>query len=621
MPRTVCRWIACVALTLAAFPNTSPAQFDFGFGVPARPAQQPQGPAIAVFELKNALVERPGATGSLLSLEESTSLQSLLTRMQKAEGDANIKAVALVLGDASFGYGQLEELRAAMDRLKAANKPVYAHADSLTTGTYALLCGASRLSVSPTGDVWITGLYGEGLYVKSLLDILGVQPDFLTSGDYKSAAEMFTRSGPSPAAAEMETWLFDSTYETLVDLIATGRKKTGEEVRAWIDEGLYSAESAQEAGLIDAVEHRQDFAANLHAEFGDQTRFDKSYGVDKGPQLDLSNPFALLMGMAGAANQAAAADNVVAVVYVDGPIMLGEAEASPLAVAQEAAYSEPIRRALDAVAADDNVKAVVLRVNSPGGSAVASEIILHATKRVKEKKPIVVSMGDVAGSGGYYVACGADRIFADRATITGSIGVVAGKVATTNMWRRVGINFHPIRRGKNADILSSADRFTDEQRALLSTWMSEVYDDFKGHVVAIRGERLKKPIDEIAGGRVFTGAQALELGLVDEIGGLDDAIKYIAGEAGLKKYTVEARPPAKNILDQLMSSLMGIKDEEDAGRLSTPRLSTSLLDHALPLLEGADPRRVRMLRQAALQLDTLQQERVMLTMPLYDLSP
>jgi protease-4 len=249
---------------------------------------------------------------------------------------------------------------------------------------------------------------------------------------------------------------------------------------------------------------------------------------------------------------------------------------------------------------------------------VASEIILNATKRVADKKPMVVSMGDVAGSGGYYVACGVDRIFADRTTMTGSIGVVAGKVATTNMWGRVGINFHPIRRGKNADILSSAGKFSDEQRTQLQNWMDEVYGAFKGHVVAIRGERLKKPIDELAGGRVFTGEQALALGLVDEIGGLDDAVKYIAKEAGLKDYELESRPKATNFLEQILASLTG-EEKEDTGRLTTPRLSTSLLEQAAPLLQGADPRRVRLLQQAARQLDIVQTERLMLTMPLIDL--
>src|SRR5205085_5197410 len=193
----------------------------------------------------------------------------------------------------------------------------------------------------------------------------------------------------------------------------------------------------------------------------------------------------------------------VAVVYVDGPIVIGGGTPSPFGGATARAVA--VRKALDEAARDDSVKAVVLRVDSPGGSAVASEIILDATRRVKAKKPFVVSMGDVAGSGGYYVACGADTIFADESTITGSIGVVSGKFATNDMWKKVGVTFHAYQRGKNAGILATDKVFTPEERKRMQAWMDEIYDVFKGHVVAIRGKKLKKPIDELAGGRVYTG--------------------------------------------------------------------------------------------------------------------
>ena len=169
----------------------------------------------------------------------------------------------------------------------------------------------------------------------------------------------------------------------------------------------------------------------------------------------------------------------MAIVYVEGPIVPGSPQPSPFGT-QGIAYSDPIRRALDKAAEDEAVKAVVLRVNSPGGSAVASEIILAATRRVAAKKPFVVSMGDVAGSGGYYVACGTDTIFADAATITASIGVVAGKLTTHDMWDSLGIHWHPVQRGRNADMMSAAEIFTAAQRETLQSWMDEVYEDFKG---------------------------------------------------------------------------------------------------------------------------------------------
>ena len=177
---------------------------------------------------------------------------------------------------------------------------------------------------------------------------------------------------------------------------------------------------------------------------------------------------------------------------------------------------------------------MVLRIDSPGGSATASEIILDATRRLKAKKPFVVSMGDVAGSGGYYVACGADTIFADATTLTGSIGVLGGKLATTEMWRKIGITFKEYKRGQNAGIFSTDDVFTESERARVRALLDEVYDGFKKHVTDIRGTRLKKPIEDLAGGRVYTGKQALELGLVDRLGTMSDAVAFAADQAKLK---------------------------------------------------------------------------------------
>ena len=374
-------------LAVTAIGWTVPASAQF-FDFPgAEPKQaKSSGPTIPVFTLKGTLTERPAGVDPLLGQTGGETLQALLSRMNAAADDDDVKGVVLLLRNASFGYAQLEELRSAMDRLKAADKPVYAHADSLTTKNYALLCGASRLSVSPTGDVWVTGMYGEGMYLRGLLDLLRVHPDFLTSGDYKSAGEMFTRSGPSPEAQEMEDWLYDSLYASLVKQIAEGRGVEVDQVHDWINTGLFSAETACEAGLIDVVEHRQDFAATVDEAFGKDATIDKSYGKDKSGGLDLSDPFAamnLLMGSRTKKDSSSGKD-VIAIVHVEGAIMLGEGQSSMLG-AVSGAYSEPIRRALDEVAEDDDVKAVVLRVNSPGGSAVASEIILNATKRVADQ--------------------------------------------------------------------------------------------------------------------------------------------------------------------------------------------------------------------------------------------
>jgi protease-4 len=307
----------------------------------------------------------------------------------------------------------------------------------------------------------------------------------------------------------------------------------------------------------------------------------------------------------------------VAIVYVEGPIVLGKPEPSIFDAGGGVAASTPIRAALNKAADDDTIKAVILRVNSPGGSAVASEIILDASKRVKAKKPLVVSMGDVAGSGGYYVACGADTIFADEATITGSIGVVAGKLATRDMFGKIGVTWKEYHRGANAALLSSSNIFTAEERKKLQGWMDDIYGVFKGHVTAIRGQRLKKPIDELAGGRVYTGRQALALGLVDRVGTLDDAVKFAAEQAKIDTYDIRVVPEPKNFLEQILESTGG-KDEDDV-RLHTGvfggSVETSLLEAALPYLRTMDRQRAAALLRACQQLEILQREGVVLMTP------
>jgi protease-4 len=268
---------------------------------------------------------------------------------------------------------------------------------------------------------------------------------------------------------------------------------------------------------------------------------------------------------------------------------------------------------LEKATADDSIKAVVLRIDSPGGSATASEIILDATKRLKAKKPFVVSMGDVAGSGGYYVACAADTVFADATSLTGSIGVVAGKLATTEMWKKAGVTFKEYKRGQNAGIFSTDGVFTDSERDRMRAFMDDVYGVFKNHVTEIRGNRLKKPIDELAGGRVYTGKQALELGLVDRLGTMSDAVAFAAEQAKIKDYDTRVVPKTKNFLEQLMEQASGDKDE--GGHVGIPSGGDSLFKLAAPYLQNLDPRRTAAVASTLCRLEILQKEGVVLSMP------
>lgn len=569
---------------------------------------------VPVFRLEGAVTEQPTDDTFSIAGGSKLSLKEIVARLNRAAEDPQVKAIVLLADDATVGTAQKEELRQAMAQFRAAGKDIYSHSDSMQMGGYALLCGATRLSVVPTGDLWVTGMYGEAMYLRGLLDQLGVQPDFLTCGPYKSAAELFMRKSPSEEAHAMQNWLFDGIFETYVKMIAKGRGVAVAKAKEWIDNGPYSAEKAKAAGLIDAVEHRQDFEAHLKSKLGEGVAFDHKYGEKASAKIDLSSPFAVFKILGDAMNEVKAAKSTksaIAVIYVEGAISVGKSSPSPFG-ATDGAYSTDIRKALDEAAADDSVKAVVLRVNSPGGSAVASEIILDATRRVKAKKPLVVSMGDVAGSGGYYVACASDTIFADEATITSSIGVVSGKLVTNGMWNKLGLSFTPYSRGKNSGMLASDHPFTPSEKAKMQEYMDEIYGVFKGHVVANRGAKLKKPIDELAGGRVFTGKQALELGLVDKIGTMQDAVKHVASAANLSDYDVRVVPEPKNMIQQIMESAGG--GTNDPKKLHA---GPSIIDLAMPHLTTLDPKRMRLVRSALRQLETLRQEGVSLTMPEY----
>jgi protease-4 len=515
-----------------------------------------------------------------------------------------------------------------MDGVKSSGKEVYAHADAaLMTQSLALAAGASRISATPTAIIMISGFNSEAPYVRGLLDAIGVKPDFLACGKYKSAAEIFMRKAPSPEAAEMRNWLLDSLYDSYQKSVAKGRGVKPEKVRKWIDGALYTPEQAVEQGIIDRVQHRQELEAELRKKFGDDVKFDTKYGKKAEAEgMDLSSPMGLFQFWASlleSAKKKPTGKDIIGIVYVDGAIVPGKPEASPFGQETDA-YSTPIRKALEKIAENKQVKGVVLRVNSPGGSAVASEIILNATKQVKAKKPFVVSMGNVAGSGGYYVSMGADTIFADSTTITVSIGVLGGKFATTGMWNKIGITWDASRRGANAGLLSSDAPFSATERKKMQTWMNDVYGVFKGHVEAARGNKLKKPLDEMAGGRVYTGQQALELGLVDKIGTLEDAIRHVAEKAKTKDYEVRVYPEPKNFMETVVEQLSG--GDRDFNHLTVSpsaigqARASSLVELALPYLKGLDGHRLDTVKAALRQLDLLQQERAMLVMPPMSLS-
>lgn len=582
---------------------------------PAQVGEVETASKVAVFRLTGELQEAPAEF--ILFKTDRVNFYELLKRLGRAKRDTGLKAVVLLFDNPMIGWAQRQELRQAIQELKAADKDVYALLEDERAATYLMATPASRIYMVPTGGLNLIGLHLEQIYLKGLLDKIGVTADIEHVGAYKGAGEPFTRTGPSEEVQEMLDWLVNDLFEQMVQQIAEDRQLTADQARGLIDRGPFTAKQAQEAKLIDEVAYPEDFMATLRQRYG-TVKLVHNYGEKKLPEVDLSSPFGLFrfFGEVMAKSQARTRTQI-AVVYVDGMIVTGKTEEGLFGSAGRVG-STSMRRLLARVRDDDQIKAVVLRIDSPGGSAVASDIIWHATQSLGDK-PFIVSMGNVAASGGYYVAAGGGQVFADPATITGSIGVVGGKLVTKGLWNWFGINFHEISRGKNADLYSTKQPFTEEQRQIVRNYMQEVYQAFKDRVTEGRGDRLRDDLENLAGGRIYTGRQAHAKGLVDQLGGLQDAIKFAADEANVSTYDVVQLPEPKNFFELLVKSFTGEDLDEDGesvqvvnhGWLMKAPAATELLG----VLSKVDPVKAQAAIEMLRRLEMLSQESALLVMP------
>jgi len=586
---------------------------------PLEAAESRPSKKIALFSLHGPFVEAPRGLSFSLSGEERGSLREFVGRLHKAAKDDALVGVSLLLEEPVLGWAQTQEIRAAIDLLRANGKEVHCHLASVDERSYMVAAACHRIAVVPGGEVDLTGLVAEGLYFKGLLDKLGIVADLEHCGAYKGSAEPYTRTGPSKERQEQMQLLLGDLYEQVVETIATSRGFTPEQVRALIDRGPFTARQAVAAKLVDELIYRDEFLRDMQKRFAG-AELARDYGRRKPAEIDLASPWAFLKLFKDAVEPPKKkAKDVIALVYVEGVITTG--------TSQEGLFDDltaggsTLRRALTEAAEDEGVKAVVLRIDSPGGSALASDIIRRATQVVRKAgKPMVVSMGDTAASGGYYVASGADTIFAEPATITGSIGVVGGKVVLGGLFDKIGITTYTYKFGRHADLFGWSRPFDEHQRQVLRSLMNETYEQFKRCVVDGRGDRLKGDIEELAGGRIYTGRQALAKGLVDRLGGLDDAIRYAAERAKLTDYQIRILPKPKTIFDYLRGAF-GLEDEEesvsaggDVKRWGGYRLDPSLAT-TIGLLGHLAPDHARAAARMLLRVELLRREPVLMVTP------
>lgn len=427
------------------------------------------------------------------------SLRAFVEALDRAATDASVRGLVLRLGPSDAGWGRLDELRAAVLRFRRSGKPAYAHLESGGNAEYFVASACDRVYTVPGAILDVSGLASEVTFFAGTFEKLGVQAQFEGVGKYKNAPNQYTERGFTEPHREQMEALLDALYEQYLGAIAEGRHRSRAEAAALIDAGPYDARQALAAGLVDELL----YADELGARFKDASRLTVGrYLRSGGPSAFDTRPR-------------------LAVVYVVGEIASGESARGGLG--GEVAGSDTVVAAIRRASEDSAVRAIVVRIDSPGGSGVASDVIWRELRQAAARKPVVASMGDLAASGGYYVAMGADAIVAQPGTITGSIGVFGGKFSLRGLYDKIGLSKEIVARGRNAALFSDYRPWNDEERAHVRGLMTAFYRDFVSKVAERRGRSFEQ-VDAVAQGRVWSGSEALAKGLVDRLGGLDVAI-------------------------------------------------------------------------------------------------
>lgn len=501
---------------------------------------------VAHIDIGSDLAEKP-AGFALFSEAGTATHYSVLKRLKQARDDKDLAAVLVTVSGDGLATAQAQELRDALAEISATGRPTYVYADRYSTSTYTLATGATNICILPGGEMLMPGIALETMFARGLLDKLGVKADMVQIGEYKGASEALTRMAASDELKGELDRLVDGLYQQVVTDIVKRRGIPRRDVQAAIDRAWLPAADALAAKLVDHVVDIDGMRELIADKVGNKVDLLADYGVKKQNEVDFSSPFALLQMLSQKPSEPEGP--AVALVYVDG--MIVEGEGSDSLFGDGVAADGPIRSAMRISQRDPNIKAVVIRIDSPGGSALASEAAWQAIRRLAKDKPVVVSVGGMAASGGYYIACAGDRIFADPSAVIGSIGVVGGKMSLAGLYEKLGIASETFSRGANAAMFSSSTPFTDSQRIMLGNLMRQTYDQFIDRVLQTRKGKIGD-IDKVARGRIFAGSQAAELGLVDEIGGLTKALDFAAGKGGLPKdYAVRVVPSPKTLADML----------------------------------------------------------------------
>lgn len=501
--------------------------------------------SVMMLDLNGTLVERTqedplGILSQLFGDESNTyGLDDILSSIQKAKENENIKGIYLQASSLGTSYASLQEIRNALLDFKESGKFVIAYADSYTQGLYYLSSAADKVLLNPKGMIEWRGIASAPLFYKDLLQKIGVEMQVFKVGTYKSAVEPFIATEMSSANREQVTAFITSIWGQVTQGISASRNIPVDSLNVYADRMLmfYPSEESVKCGLADTLIYRNDVRNYLK----------KLVEIDEDDNL----PIVGLSDMMNVKKNVPKdkSGNIVAVYYASGEIT----DYPSSATSEDGIVGSKVIRDLRKLKDDNDVKAVVLRVNSPGGSAFASEQIWHAVKELKTKKPVIVSMGDYAASGGYYISCIADTIVAEPTTLTGSIGIFGIIPNVKGLTDKIGLSYDVVKTNKYADFGNIMRPFNEDERSLLQMTITEGYDTFVSRCAEGR-HMTKEAIEKIAEGRVWTGETAKKLGLVDELGGIDKALDIAVAKAGIEGYTVVSYPAKQDFFSSLLDT-------------------------------------------------------------------
>lgn len=557
LPHSAVRALLAAALfTLAPLAMTHAAHAQPGEEKAAGKADSTaKSIGIGHIEIHGELAEVPHPLAWLMGSGDHPTMRDMLALLKEASEEDKISGLVIRLREAHLSLTQVEELGSAIKSLRATGKKVHLFADGYSTPELVLGSYFDEVMLQAGGGIEFPGMYMEEMYLADTMAWAGLTPQMVQVGDYKGANEQYMRSAPSPQWEENISGLLDALYGNMRARVKQARKMDD----AKLDEAMTQCwmalgETGKKVGLIDTIIDLPALTKHLETSYAtDEIDWHEFDVADSTPKLDTSNPFSMLGKLFKEPNHSPTRD-AIAIVHINGPIIDGESREGGF-FGESSVGADTIRRALSEIEDEDLFKGVVVRIDSPGGSAIASEVIWQGMKRLSETRPVWVSVGSMAASGGYYCLVAGQKVYVNPSSIVGSIGVVGGKVAMTGLYDKAKIRIHGRERGPMGHMLASSAPWTDAEQAVVRAKMKETYDLFASRVSA---GRTGIDLSKTAEGRLFAGADAVKMKMADAVGGLNDCVRDLAKDLKLVEGDYQILEyPGPRALTEVIGDMMG----------------------------------------------------------------